>query len=131
LLKLKDGTRGVSPRTLDFVDPLLSQRNTASSEDFKTEYLEEVIEGLQKIIPFLEARLETDDKYTEELASFTALGHENVLLKYGDYCAEAVIDQSIAAHVARAIACTISLCSRSVYSLSLLPMHMPLLMTRP
>lgn len=89
LLKLKSGTRVVSPRTLDFIDDLLDQCNTALSEDFKTEYFEEIVEGLQKSIPFLEARLETDDKYAEELASFTALGHENVLLKYGDYCAEA------------------------------------------
>jgi hypothetical protein len=89
LLKLKDGTRVVSPRTLDVIDDMLNQCNTALSEDFKTEYFEEIVEGLQKSIPFLEARLETDDKYAEELASFTALGHENILLKYGDSCAEA------------------------------------------
>jgi hypothetical protein len=88
LLKLKDGTRVVSPRTFTYIDDLLNQCNTALSEELKTEYFEEIVEGLHDAIPFLEARLETDDKYAQELESFTALGIENVLLKYGDYYAE-------------------------------------------
>jgi hypothetical protein len=88
LLKLKGGTRVISPRTVSYVDDLLNQCDTALGEDSKNEYFEEIIEGLQSSMPFLEARLEADNKFAAELDSFAALGQENVLLKYGDYCAE-------------------------------------------
>ncbi len=88
MLMLKDGTRVVSPRTVMYIDDILNQCNAALGEETKNEYFEELVEGLQNAIPFLEARLETDDKYAEELQSFQKMAHDSVLLKYGDYYAE-------------------------------------------
>ena len=88
LWKVKDGTRVISPRTADFVDDLLNQCDAALGEVSKNEYFHEIVESLQLSIPFLEKRLENDDKWAADLISFQKLGHDSVLLKYGDYYAE-------------------------------------------
>ena len=88
LLNLKGGSRVFSPRTIGYVDYLLNQCNVALGEDSKNERFEEVVEGLESAMIFLEARIKTDKKYAAALESFAELGKVTVLLKYGDYCAE-------------------------------------------
>lgn len=70
LLKLKDKTRLIGPRTVSFVDNLLSKCNMASNEPSRTESFHELVEGIEKSMPFLQAKLGKDDRYETDLLGF-------------------------------------------------------------